>query len=212
MYILAIEASGDISTIALAEKNKIISRESISTSHKNSVYLVPKIFDLLRQTNILPRELSAVVVNKGPGSFTGVRLSLSAAIGVAKPHNIPIVCPDSFDIIAMQAKDSSYLMVIGSGYGFISSIDKTTIVPQVVLNETTPEQSHAILNSTKIIANKADAINVPCLQEAFKRCVVTSAIVDANQLIKWYHENLDNLDKYMDLAPLYLHNPYIRKG
>jgi tRNA threonylcarbamoyladenosine biosynthesis protein TsaB len=68
-----------------------------------SATLVSAVGELLAVQNVALRELGAMVVVNGPGSFTGVRVGLSAVKGLAEPGQIPVVAVSRLAVLAAKA-------------------------------------------------------------------------------------------------------------
>jgi tRNA threonylcarbamoyladenosine biosynthesis protein TsaB len=80
--ILSIESSASVSSIALHKSGQLISSQSIHIDKSHSEYLVPSIKNLCETSGILMKEIKAVAVSKGPGSYTGLRIGTSTAKGL----------------------------------------------------------------------------------------------------------------------------------
>ena len=72
-----------------------------------SATLVAAVSDLLAQAGLPLRDVGCIVAVKGPGSFTGVRVGLSAAKGLAEPAGIPIVAVSRLEVLAARAGTGS---------------------------------------------------------------------------------------------------------
>ncbi|WP_226035515.1 tRNA (adenosine(37)-N6)-threonylcarbamoyltransferase complex dimerization subunit type 1 TsaB [Aquibacillus saliphilus] len=102
MNILSIDTSNQTMGIAIV-KNGQIAGEYITNVKKNhSVRLMPAIDQLMRETATVPEDLNKIVVAKGPGSFTGVRIGLATAKTMAWALDIPIVSISSLEAVAYQ--------------------------------------------------------------------------------------------------------------
>lgn len=88
MKILGIDSSAKSASVAVVENGKILSSFFINTGLTHSQTLMPMIEDALKCSNISLDEIELVAVNKGPGSFTGVRIGVAAAKGIADTKNI----------------------------------------------------------------------------------------------------------------------------
>ena len=84
--------------IAVAESND----GSFSHSEKLHVYIK----DVLDRAGISPSGLDCVAVSRGPGSYTGLRIGVSAAKGLAYALDVPVVAVDTLEIMARVAADS----------------------------------------------------------------------------------------------------------
>lgn len=91
MKILAIDTSAKAASAAIASEDKLIGEFSINTALTHSQTLIPMIDVLLKNTNTAMSEITALAVNAGPGSFTGVRIGVAAVKGLAFANNIPCV-------------------------------------------------------------------------------------------------------------------------
>ena len=90
MKLLAIDTTGAYSSIAIYDDGivaQIINEEDYSHLQK----LVPTVKALLDEEEIKPDEIDAIAVSKGPGSFTGIRIGMATAKGLAQIWDKPIV-------------------------------------------------------------------------------------------------------------------------
>lgn len=98
--ILGIDTSQQTTVIGI--NDKIVVWESIRNQSKE---LLPEIDKLLKAEKIKPEQLKGVVVNIGPGSFTGLRVGVTIANGFGYGLNIPVKAMSEFDVIkAMYTK------------------------------------------------------------------------------------------------------------
>ncbi len=89
--ILHIETSDKLCSVALSEDEQVIaSRESLAERAHASLLTV-LIDEMLKSKKIHIKQLSAVSVSKGPGSYTGLRIGVSAAKGICYALNIPLL-------------------------------------------------------------------------------------------------------------------------
>lgn len=89
-YYLFIDTSTDFTIIALADDEKIISKQISDESYKQSEYALPFVANLLAEEKIATQQLKAIYLGVGPGSFTGTRVGVSIAKTISYVHNIPI--------------------------------------------------------------------------------------------------------------------------
>lgn len=101
--ILAIDTSTEQASIALAHEATIRAEWSWTAGKNHSRHLIPTIGRLLEIENQTPADLTALVVARGPGSFSGVRVGISAAKGMAMALRIPLVGISTLDVLAFQA-------------------------------------------------------------------------------------------------------------
>jgi len=103
--ILCIETSTHACSVALYEGNKLlIYRELITWRFAHAEKLNPFIGEIIRDSGQKWTELTAVAVSQGPGSYTGLRIGVSAAKGFCYALDIPLITVDTLLLIAKAAK------------------------------------------------------------------------------------------------------------
>ena len=111
-YILNIETSTTNCSVSLSyEGETLVLKEdnNINYSHAESLHIF--IDEVLDSANIDKSQLDAIAVSKGPGSYTGLRIGVSAAKGLAFALDIPLISIDTLKTLAMQLKiDSGYII------------------------------------------------------------------------------------------------------
>ncbi|MDR0125936.1 MULTISPECIES: tRNA (adenosine(37)-N6)-threonylcarbamoyltransferase complex dimerization subunit type 1 TsaB [Bacillus] len=104
MTILALDTSNHTLGIALVRDNTVIG-ESITYLKKNhSVRAMPTVEALMKECGVAPSELSKIVVAKGPGSYTGVRIGVTIAKTLAWTLSIPISAVSSLETLAANGQ------------------------------------------------------------------------------------------------------------
>lgn len=88
---LLIETSTNICSVALCEGNVIVAERTDNGGRSHASLLTCLIEDVLKETSIKASDLEAVVVSKGAGSYTGLRIGVSVAKGIAFGAAIPII-------------------------------------------------------------------------------------------------------------------------
>ncbi len=98
--LLAIEASGRGCSVAVWADGALRADRSEPMERGQSERLAPMIRDSLAASGLAFADLQAVAVTRGPGGFTGVRIGLAAAQGVALAWRLPILAVSGFDLLA----------------------------------------------------------------------------------------------------------------
>lgn len=98
MLILAFDTATDVATSAL-----VIDGEVLGERASRAVTLLEDVDALLRQAGTHTRELQGLAVGTGPGSFTGVRIGLSTARGLALALGLPVAGVSTLDALAAGA-------------------------------------------------------------------------------------------------------------
>ncbi|CRK85671.1 tRNA threonylcarbamoyladenosine biosynthesis protein TsaB [Candidatus Providencia siddallii] len=99
---LSIDTSTDACSVALIDNNRIISRFAISF-RKHEQKILPMVEEVLSQVKITLSQLDALIFNKGPGSFTGVRVGIGVSQGLALGANLPLIGVSSLMTLAEGA-------------------------------------------------------------------------------------------------------------
>ena len=89
MLILAFETSAKAASVALMDENRLLGESYQNTGMTHSQTLLVMAEDLLKSCGKTARDVTAVAVAEGPGSFTGVRIGAAAAKGFAWGREIP---------------------------------------------------------------------------------------------------------------------------
>lgn len=89
--ILHIETSTDVCSVCLASEGKMISKRETSVERSHASILTVFINELLDDLIELNANLDAVAVSMGPGSYTGLRIGVSAAKGICYGSDIPLI-------------------------------------------------------------------------------------------------------------------------
>ncbi len=102
MYSLVFDTCFNKTYICLAKDDDIIESQIIQSTDFNyhSVFLIPKIKDILVKNNILIKDIGVIGVNIGPGSFTGIRAGITVARVLCQQFNIKLVGVSSLNILS----------------------------------------------------------------------------------------------------------------
>ena len=104
MYILNIETATKNCSVALAKDGKtILCKEIAEEGYSHAERLHVFIEEIIREAGITFQDIVAVAVSQGPGSYTGLRIGVSAAKGLCYALNIPLIAVDTLQVLASQA-------------------------------------------------------------------------------------------------------------
>ncbi|MDB9712670.1 tRNA (adenosine(37)-N6)-threonylcarbamoyltransferase complex dimerization subunit type 1 TsaB [Flavobacteriaceae bacterium] len=111
-YILNIETSTTNCSVSLFKGSKLVSfKQENDQNYSHSKRLHVFINNLLEDSKVSPKELSAISVSKGPGSYTGLRIGVSSAKGLCFALGIPLISVDTLDAFAHQIEPSDGFIV-----------------------------------------------------------------------------------------------------
>lgn len=106
MRILALETAAKAVSAAITQDGKVLAAACQDTGLTHSRTLMPLVELLFKNTDMIPADLDAVAVSAGPGSFTGVRIGVSAAKGLAWAADKPCV---SVSTLAALARNVAFM-------------------------------------------------------------------------------------------------------
>ncbi len=100
--ILAIDSSTEACSVALLNEKYIVKRFQLAP-RKHAERLLPMIDSVLKESNIALNQLNAIACCVGPGAFTGLRIAISVAQGLAYAAKLPCIAISSLQILAAEA-------------------------------------------------------------------------------------------------------------
>lgn len=103
--ILAIETTSDLCSVAVQFNENDFIELNYLAKHIHSEKLMSMIAQVVEESKIDISNFSCVAVSIGPGSFTGLRIGLSSAKGIAFGASLPIIPVPTFDALALQVKN-----------------------------------------------------------------------------------------------------------
>lgn len=154
MKLLAIETATPGSSVAVVEDRRTLAAASRIDRVGHASFLVPAIDFCFDQVGWSPVDLDAVAVDIGPGLYTGLRVGLATAQGLAAAFGIPIIPAVSVDVLALEAKTGHRMIwaVVDARRGELA-VARYRPVPGGVVRESAtelmePEILRATLEST----------------------------------------------------------------
>ena len=146
---LAIDASTEACSVALSLENNVF-KEFELCPQSHSIVLLPMINRLLKQADVTLSELDGLIFGRGPGSFTGVRIGVGVAQGLAFSADLPVVGVSTLQTMAQQAYEKhqqteviaaidARMSEVYAGYyqlndaGIMAAVVKETVLPPAEL-------------------------------------------------------------------------------
>lgn len=158
-YILSIESASTNCSVAISEDGKNISVKELNAanySHAENIH--DFIQQVVNEANLDLNQLHAVSVSKGPGSYTGLRIGVSAAKGLAFGIGVPLVSIRTLEALARQIKTESgviipmldarrmeaYTQVFSAKHQHLSAVEATILQEDSFENYLIENQVHFI--------------------------------------------------------------------
>ncbi len=111
-FILNIETATKNCSVSLANEGKTIACKEIAEqnfSHAEKLHVF--IEELLQENNLTYKDLKAIAVSQGPGSYTGLRIGVSSAKGLCYALNIPLIAIDTLESLARKITISDGIII-----------------------------------------------------------------------------------------------------
>lgn len=112
MRLLAIDTSSNLLSLALFNNQDIIAFENNQSQMQHGVLLLPKIKELLASNQVSAKEVDGIIIGMGPGSYTGLRIGVTAAKMWAVSQNIPVYPVSSLAVMALSVESSDKKVAI----------------------------------------------------------------------------------------------------
>jgi tRNA threonylcarbamoyladenosine biosynthesis protein TsaB len=103
--ILNIETATPLCSVALALDGKVLAQRETLEDKSHAARLTAFIEEMLKETGLRIKDLDAIAIGKGPGSFTGLRIGVSAAKGLCYGSGLPLIAVGTLRILFKQALD-----------------------------------------------------------------------------------------------------------
>lgn len=218
--ILAIDTATRSAGLALLDpEREIILAEHTWRSHINhTVELTPNLHAMLATQHLTTSHLTGIVVARGPGSFTGLRIGMSVGKALAYAHGIDILAVPTLDIIAYahRARDLPLWAILEAGRGRVVAARYPVEGPPpseddyriTRLSELTNEIDEPVLFSGEL-----DSSGIRQLKQALGQRAVIASPADRIRRpahlaeAGWLELQAGHVDDAATLAPIYLHRP-----
>ncbi len=213
--LLAVDTSNEWMGLAVYDGSRVVGERAWRSSQHHTVELAPAVQDLLTHCNLTVKDLTALGVAIGPGSFTSLRVGLAFVKGLAFARKIPVVGIPTLDILAHAQPESQLPLAVaiqaGRGryaWGWyknslgrwqaegparvvsVEAINDEVASPSLVCGEFTGEVRQKIeLNKNAQLISTDDSTRKPAVLAE----------------LAWARFQNGDVDETASLAPIYLH-------
>jgi tRNA threonylcarbamoyladenosine biosynthesis protein TsaB len=216
--LLALDTASQFMSLALHDGRQIRFELTWQTLNNHTTELTPAIQQALSQTRITVRDLTAIAVSQGPGSFTGLRIGMGVAKGLALARKIPLVAVPTPDIMTggIPPFHGPLIAVLQVGRGRVCAQryrwNKNAWLPAAQAEITGWEKLIGTIEQETLIAGEIDE-GGHALLDATERPVRIApgalALRRAGFLaeIAWVRLDAEDTDEPASVTPIYLHQP-----
>jgi tRNA threonylcarbamoyladenosine biosynthesis protein TsaB len=217
--LLAIDTATRAASLALHDGERVRVEISWESQDHHTVELTPRIAGMLAQLEVSVDDLVGVAVSLGPGSFTGLRVGVAAAKGLAISRGLKLVGVPTLDIVAQAMKDSPspVVAVVAAGRGRICvaryHLSKNEMVADSPARLTTARELGADWEETTRVCGELSAEERHDLQKRLsKRVELASPAASLRRAgflaeLGWAKLRAGQSDDPATLAPIYIQTP-----
>jgi len=153
--LLAIDTASRACSAALIDGDTIVDERHEVVGRGHAERLLPMIEELLAG-----RRPDSLIVDCGPGSFTGVRVGLAAAHGLAIGWQVPIAGYSSLALLAATVSATEVAAALEGGHGqlFVQSYGGDPLAPRDTLRSLPPDQAAVVISSAIVVGSGAQQL------------------------------------------------------
>jgi tRNA threonylcarbamoyladenosine biosynthesis protein TsaB len=157
MKVLVIETATAACSVALLEGDRVVAARHEVVGRGHAERLVPMIGEVLAEAGTDRADL--IQVDCGPGSFTGIRVGIAAARGLAFAWGVPVTGFSALALIAATAKEEVGVAIVG-GHGelFVQRFAPAPLTPLAALQSLRPEAAAVAVPDTLVLGSGAEAL------------------------------------------------------
>lgn len=133
--ILSVESSLPLMSVALVDGERTMAAAAVRGEASRNEKLLPTVDWLLHEAGVDLDSISLLVVTRGPGSFTGLRIGLATVQGIARASGLPLCAVSTLHAAAFDGSPGSVLVLADAGRGelYVAAYDegRELLAPQV---------------------------------------------------------------------------------
>ena len=200
MNLIAFCSALDKTFLAIKYNENIYSEIIKSDENYHSLYLISKIKDIFEKNKLEFNALDGIIVNCGPGSFTGIRVAMSVAKVMAGELNLPLIPLDTASILLSAYNCDKLIMDARRDMFFVGTNDKIELVLKNNIKD-------YISENDKLLADKNSKLlfsNAICYEDYDKNIAINMLELGENKLLNSKNNEEFN---YMNIKANYIQTP-----
>ncbi len=200
MNLIAFCSALDKTFLAIKYNENIYSEIIKSDENYHSLYLISKIKDIFEKNKLEFNALEGIIVNCGPGSFTGIRVAMSVAKVMAGELNLPLIPLDTASILLSAYNCDKLIMDARRDMFFVGTNDKIELVLKNNIKD-------YISENDKLLADKNSKLlfsNAICYEDYDKNIAINMLELGENKLLNSKNNEEFN---YMNIKANYIQTP-----
>ncbi|GAB4413922.1 MAG: tRNA (adenosine(37)-N6)-threonylcarbamoyltransferase complex dimerization subunit type 1 TsaB [Anaerolineae bacterium] len=216
--ILAIDTATRFISLALHDGKRLLLESTWLTANNHSTELSPAIRAAFVRLRLTPASLVAIAVAQGPGSFTGLRIGMGVAKGIALAQGIPLIAVPTLEIVAAAVPPASapLIALVQAGRGRVCAQrfhhKNGSWTPADAAKITTWDELFAALGEPTLVAGEVDEQAYLALAASHAPAQLLPAAVSLRRAgylaqIAWARLTAGQADDPHTVVPIYLHQP-----
>lgn len=182
MKILSIDTASNLCTVAILDNSKCIKEITVNDARNHSEKIMPVIEQALIETNTTLKDIDLIVCDKGPGSFTGIRIGVGTVLAFQDSLNIPCVGINALEALAYNISQDGFICSLidarnnnvyyglfkhsANEYSQIGTLEFKTIDDAI-----STLKSQADLNATIYFVGDGAVTNKTVIEENIPNCI-----------------------------------------
>jgi tRNA threonylcarbamoyladenosine biosynthesis protein TsaB len=219
--LLAIDTATRVASIALYQPDEVLAEHTWHTNDNHTVEMMPSLVAMLQRQGVEPSRLDGVAVALGPGSFTGLRIGLAVAKGLASSVDIPLLGIPTLDILPCAVREMSLPIwsVIQAGRGRICYAEYrhngAGWVRESDIEVGTTSELIDRVDGSAVMCGELGRADVEAIHARLGDAVVVTPPVYALRRagfladLAWRRLERGERDDIVTLSPIYLHRPEV---
>jgi tRNA threonylcarbamoyladenosine biosynthesis protein TsaB len=215
--LLALDTSTRTIGLALYNGVQVLHAATWNTQDYHTVELAPAVAEALKRTSVGPDGLNALAVALGPGSFTGLRVGMALAKGIALMRHLPIIGVPTLDALAVAQpqRDIPLAAVLRAGRGRLAvgwyKMENETWKAFGKLEIHTPQELAAQIHTPTLVCGELTEAERDLLAGEGPNVILASPAHSVRHPaflaeLAWRRWQAGRIDDPATLAPIYLHH------
>ena len=206
MKILSIDTASNLCTVAVLENKKCIKEIIVNDARNHSEKIMPVIEQALSESKLTLQDINLIVCDKGPGSFTGIRIGVGTVLAFQDSLNIPCIGISSLEVLAYNVSTDGLIC---------STIDCKNDNCYFALYELKngnykvlePPTSESISNVLDLLNSKYENKNITFVGDGIKKNSISNYLDSFNLGIAGFNKFISNNKNGEEILPMYLKKP-----
>ncbi len=215
--ILNLETSSKNCSVSLSSKGELVSNFDVEDDKfRHSELLTSSIQDILTENNFYVKDLDAISIGVGPGSFTGLRIGFSVAKGLCYPHKIKFIGIPTLKILAnsVELKSENIISLINDKGDYFYLAKYNSDLEEIISSRIELIDENYLNNV--IDENSTIVVNTDSAYKLIEKLIIKKASLIKNKIsslnmVSLSQKSFDN-NIFEDIAytePMYVKKPYV---